>query len=125
MAPRIVAGLFQSEGTAEDACHRLKTEGVPAVDIGRKVLKEIGRPQRRWNPGSKPGFLARSSSGIFVRPLLPISATARRSSASRRRPTSRSRWRSMCSSFTPRLRSGFSRGRKVLIREPYNEMAPR
>ena len=46
MAPRIVAGLFQSEGTAEDACYRLKTEGVPAADIGRKVLKKIGRPPR-------------------------------------------------------------------------------
>jgi hypothetical protein len=29
MAQRIVIGLFESEGIAEDACNRLKTEGVP------------------------------------------------------------------------------------------------
>ena len=44
MVPRIVTGLFQSEGIAEDACHRRKTEGVPAADIGRKVVKEAVHP---------------------------------------------------------------------------------
>ena len=42
MAARIVVGVFESEGIAEDARNRLKTEGVPASDIVLKVLKEIG-----------------------------------------------------------------------------------
>ena len=42
MASRLVVGVFESEGIAEDARNRLKTEGVPASDIVLKVLKEIG-----------------------------------------------------------------------------------
>jgi hypothetical protein len=40
MAAKFVVGLFQSKGTAEDACNRLKTEGVPAGDIGVVLLRE-------------------------------------------------------------------------------------
>jgi hypothetical protein len=39
MEPQLVVGLFHSSGIAEDACNRLKTEGVPASEIGLKVLK--------------------------------------------------------------------------------------
>jgi hypothetical protein len=42
MAARVVVGLFESNGIAEDACHRLKTDGVPASDIVIKVLSAIG-----------------------------------------------------------------------------------
>jgi hypothetical protein len=38
----IVAGLFQSRGTAEDACNRLRTEGVPDDKVSIKTLKETG-----------------------------------------------------------------------------------
>src|SRR5215831_19186330 len=71
MAPRIVAGLFQSEGIAEDAYHRLKTEGVPAVDIGRKVLKEIGRPPERMEPELEAGFLGPLLLGNFRETFAP------------------------------------------------------
>jgi hypothetical protein len=59
MESRIVVGLFESEGIAEDACNRLKTEGVPTSDIFLKVLREIGRFHRRWQPNSKRRSSAR------------------------------------------------------------------
>ena len=40
MAEKIVIGLFQAAGIAEDACNRLKHEGVPAADIARVVMRE-------------------------------------------------------------------------------------
>jgi hypothetical protein len=40
--PRLVVGLFHSSGIAEDAVHRLITEGVAPRDIARRVLKESG-----------------------------------------------------------------------------------
>jgi hypothetical protein len=42
MATRLVIGLFPSSGIAEDAVHRLITEGVAPQDIGHRVLKEVG-----------------------------------------------------------------------------------
>jgi hypothetical protein len=57
MAPRIVVGLFESEGIAEDARNRLKTEGVPASDIFLKVLKEIGPIPSTMEPELEAGFL--------------------------------------------------------------------
>ena len=39
---RLVIGLFQSSGIAEDAVHRLITEGVVPRDIAHRVLKETG-----------------------------------------------------------------------------------
>ena len=38
MLARIVVGVFQSEGIAEDARNRLRTEGVPDGDIALKNL---------------------------------------------------------------------------------------
>lgn len=42
MATRLVIGLFPSSGIAEDAVHRLITEGVAPQDIAHRVLKEAG-----------------------------------------------------------------------------------
>jgi hypothetical protein len=39
-AARLVIGLFHSSGIAEDAVHRLITEGVAPRDIAHRVLKE-------------------------------------------------------------------------------------
>jgi hypothetical protein len=41
-AARLVIGLFHSSGIAEDAVHRLITEGVAPRDIAHRVLKEAG-----------------------------------------------------------------------------------
>ena len=42
MAARLVIGLFHSSGIAEDAVHRLITEGVTPQNIAHRVLKEVG-----------------------------------------------------------------------------------
>jgi hypothetical protein len=42
MTSRFVVGLFHSSGIADDAVHRLITEGVAPRDIARRVLQEIG-----------------------------------------------------------------------------------
>jgi hypothetical protein len=42
MVAQVVVALFESRGSAEDACHRLQTEGVPESEMCLKVLKEIG-----------------------------------------------------------------------------------
>ena len=42
IAPRLVIGLFRSSGIAEDAVHRLITEGVAPRDVAHRVLKEVG-----------------------------------------------------------------------------------
>jgi hypothetical protein len=65
MAPRIVVGVFESEGIAEDACNRLQTEGVPATDILRKVLKEIAPPPETMEPELAAGFLGPFILGNF------------------------------------------------------------
>ena len=39
---RLVIGLFHSSGIAEDAVHRLITEGVAPQNIAHRVLKEVG-----------------------------------------------------------------------------------
>jgi hypothetical protein len=57
MAARIVVGVFESEGIAEDARNRLKTEGVPASDILLKVLKEIGPIRSTMEPELEASFL--------------------------------------------------------------------
>jgi hypothetical protein len=38
---KFVVGLFESKGTAEDACHRLRTEGVPSELISLVVMHDI------------------------------------------------------------------------------------
>lgn len=40
MAVTYVVGLFPSKGIAEDACNRLRTQGVPARDIALVVLRQ-------------------------------------------------------------------------------------
>jgi hypothetical protein len=40
MAAKYVVGLFASKGIAEDACNRLRTEGVPVRDISLMLLRE-------------------------------------------------------------------------------------
>jgi hypothetical protein len=40
MAVKFVVALFESKGTAEDACNRLRTEGVPDADISLLLLRE-------------------------------------------------------------------------------------
>jgi hypothetical protein len=39
-----VVALFESKGIAEDACNRLKTEGVPAHNITLLLLHETAAP---------------------------------------------------------------------------------
>lgn len=41
MAATFVVGLFQSKGIAEDACNRLKTEGMPSRNVALQVLHEL------------------------------------------------------------------------------------
>jgi hypothetical protein len=65
MAARIVVGVFQSEGIAEDARNRLQTEGVPAGDMVLKVLKEIGLIPEAMEPELDAGFLGPMMLGNF------------------------------------------------------------
>ena len=65
MTSRIVVGLFESEGIAEDARNRLETEGVPASDIFLKVLKEIGPIPSTMEPELDAGFLGPVILGNF------------------------------------------------------------
>jgi len=65
MAARIVVGVFESEGIAEDACNRLKTEGVPAGDIVLKVLKEVGPVPSTMEPELEASFLGPVILGNF------------------------------------------------------------
>jgi hypothetical protein len=65
MASSIVVGVFESEGIAEDARNRLKTEGVPASDIVLKVLKEIGPIPSVMKPELEADFLGPVILGNF------------------------------------------------------------
>lgn len=65
MAAGIVVGLFESEGIAEDACNRLRTEGVPADDIVRKLLREIGPIPSTMEPELEASFLGPVILGNF------------------------------------------------------------
>lgn len=40
MAAEFIMGLFQSKGIAEDACNRLRTEGVPDRHVAVRLLNE-------------------------------------------------------------------------------------
>ena len=53
MAAKIVVGIFESEGIAEDARHRLRSEGIPNGDIALKILKEIGPIPSTMEPSSR------------------------------------------------------------------------
>ena len=50
MALRLVIGLFPSSGIAEDAVHRLITEGLAPRNIAQRVLKESGPIQPALGP---------------------------------------------------------------------------
>lgn len=50
MSSRFAVALFASHGIAEDACNRLKTEGVPAAAIAVRVLHEIGAVPATMSP---------------------------------------------------------------------------
>lgn len=41
MAVKFVVALFESKGIAEDACNRLRTEGVAPGDISLLLLREM------------------------------------------------------------------------------------
>ncbi len=62
---RIVVGVFQSEGIAEDARNRLRTEGVPDNDVALRVLKEIGPIPATMAPEMDAGFLGPVMLGNF------------------------------------------------------------
>jgi hypothetical protein len=64
-APRILVGVFESQGIAEDARNRLKTEGAPAGDIVLKVLKEIGLIPSTMEPELEASFLGPVILGNF------------------------------------------------------------
>jgi len=53
----LLSGCSSPKAFAEDACNRLKTEGVPAGDIVLKVLKEIGPIPSTMEPELEAGFL--------------------------------------------------------------------
>jgi len=65
MAAKIVVGVFQSEGIAEDARHRLHSEGVPDEDVVLKVLKEIGPIPSTMDPELNADFLGPIILGNF------------------------------------------------------------
>ena len=65
MASRIVVGLFQSEGIAEDARNRLVTEGVPSSAIALKVLQKIGPIPQVMEPELEADFLGPVLVGNF------------------------------------------------------------
>ena len=65
MAPRIVVGLFESKGIAEDARNRLETEGVPASDISLKVLRERSPLPSTMEPEVEASFLSPVILGNF------------------------------------------------------------
>jgi hypothetical protein len=65
MAAKIVVGVFQSEGIAEDARNRLRTEGVADGDVVLKVLSQIGPPPEVMEPELDAGFLGPIILGEF------------------------------------------------------------
>lgn len=85
IAPRLVVGLFHSSGIAEDAVHRLITEGVAPRDIALRVLKETGPIPPTLQPElaaldvdplvvgnareSFAGFIRNGETAVFVRAL--------------------------------------------------------
>lgn len=62
MPHQFVVGLFASKGIAEDACNRLKFEGVPAHDISLLLLHEIASPV--------PATVRSELEGLSIDPLI-------------------------------------------------------
>lgn len=92
MAARLVIGLFESKGVGENARNRLKTEGVPASEIGLKMLSAIGPIPSTMEPELDAAFLSPVILGNSAIRLRHISAMERRWFVSRRLPTSRWNW---------------------------------
>ena len=61
MAAKFVVALFESKGIAEDACNRLRTEGVADVDIALLQLRETA---------PLPGAVAPAIEALSVDPLV-------------------------------------------------------
>jgi len=50
MLKRVVVGLFESKGEAENAGHRLVSEGIPKGDISVKMLRRTGPVPKTMEP---------------------------------------------------------------------------
>ena len=84
-AARLVTGLYHSSGIAEDAVHRLITEGVAPRNIAHRVLKQVGPILPVLQPelaalevdplvignarGSFARFIRNGETAVFVRAL--------------------------------------------------------
>lgn len=62
MPHQFVIGLFESKGIAEDACNRLKFEGVPAPNISLLLLHEVASPV--------PATVQDELAGLSIDPLI-------------------------------------------------------
>jgi hypothetical protein len=61
MVLKFVVGLFQSQGIAEDACNRLRYEGVPPEDVSQLLLHETA---------PLPGAMTPEIEALSVDPLV-------------------------------------------------------
>jgi hypothetical protein len=57
MAVKFVVALFESKGIAEDACNRMRTEGVPPADISLMLLRETAPLAATEAPSPDPLLL--------------------------------------------------------------------
>jgi hypothetical protein len=78
MAVKFVVALFESKGIAEDACNRLRTEGVPPADISLLLLRETAPLAATEAPSPDPlllddvrhrfaEFIRNGETAVFVR----------------------------------------------------------
>jgi hypothetical protein len=78
MAVKFVVALFESKGIAEDACNRLRTEGVPPADISLTLLRETAPLAPTEAPSADPlllddvrhrfaEFIRNGETAVFVR----------------------------------------------------------
>jgi len=78
MAVKFVVALFESKGIAEDACNRLRTEGVPPTDISLMLLRETAPLSALETPTPDPlllddvrhrfaEFIRNGETALFVR----------------------------------------------------------
>jgi hypothetical protein len=54
MAGKLVIGLFESKGEAENVRHRLEKEGVASGDISERVLRDTAPPPTTMEPELAP-----------------------------------------------------------------------
>ena len=78
MALKFVVALFESKGTAEDACNRLRTEGVPEADVSLVLLRATAPLAATETPSPDPmllddlrhrfaEFIRNGETAVFVR----------------------------------------------------------